>query len=128
MDPRLGCGEQGGFVSSWGGLGCRLSHGGGETSQKPVEERRVMRRIASVVSLLGALLLASPGASPQTNSQEERNSIVFVFADGRQQSFAVADISRIEFRDSAMIVSRGGRQQRFPVAEIARIEFTSSPG
>jgi hypothetical protein len=87
-----------------------------------------MRRIASVVSLLGALLLASPGASPQTNSQEERNSIVFVFADGRQQSFAVADISRIEFRDSAMIVSRGGRQQRFPVAEIARIEFTTSPG
>jgi hypothetical protein len=89
-----------------------------------------MRNIGSIVSILVMLLSAVPGASPQANpaSQDERTSLVIIFNDGRQQSFAATDNARIEFKGAAMIVSQGEHQQSIPVSEIARIEFNRAPG
>jgi hypothetical protein len=89
-----------------------------------------MRNISSVVSILIVLLSVIPGASPQANpaSQDERTSLVIVFSDGRQQSFAATDNARIEFKGAAMVVSEGEHQQSIPMSEIARIEFNRAPG
>jgi hypothetical protein len=88
-----------------------------------------MRNISSVVSILIVLLSGVPGASPQANpaSQDERTSLVIIFNDGRQQSFAATDTARIEFKGAAMIVWQGGHQQSLPISEIARIEFNRAP-
>lgn len=58
-----------------------------------------MRKIASVVCIAGTLTFAAFAASSKSKpaSEDEHNSIVIVFKDGHQQTFSMADISRIEF-------------------------------
>jgi hypothetical protein len=55
-----------------------------------------------MVWLLGILLLAGPAALVAASaSAADRNEIVIVFKDGRQQTFSMADIERIEFKTPA---------------------------
>jgi hypothetical protein len=84
-----------------------------------------MRNIGKMLSMLAMLLAAAPGASSQAHSapQAETTSLVIVFNDGRQQSFATTDLARIEFKGPAMILSQGERKQSIPISTIARIEF-----
>jgi hypothetical protein len=56
-----------------------------------------MRFVTKTGWVLGMLLIAAPLAAPKAATDVEPGSIVIVFKDGRQQSFRLADIARIEF-------------------------------
>jgi hypothetical protein len=83
-----------------------------------------MRVLIRVAALSGILLLAVAGAAakPFPSPPDDRSSIAIVFKDGHRQSFAMAEIVRIDFKAPAVIVYRDGHQERFS-SDIARIEF-----
>jgi hypothetical protein len=58
--------------------------------------RRVATRSLLVLGIL-TCVLASAAAAPGPAKDDDRGSIVIVFKDGRQQTFRLADIARIEF-------------------------------
>ena len=60
-----------------------------------------MRYVTKTVWILGMLMLVAPLAAPKAVTEVESGSIVIVFRDGRQQSFRLADIARIEFNSPA---------------------------
>jgi hypothetical protein len=60
-----------------------------------------MRIVTKAVWILGILVFAAPLAAPKGATDVEPGSILIVFKDGRQQSFRMADISRIEFNSPA---------------------------
>ena len=64
----------------------------------------------------------SSASSSSLNSKDGRR-VTIVFPDGHRQSFAVADVARIEFKDPAEIVFRDGHKTTLPLTEGARIEF-----
>ena len=72
-----------------------------------------------VLGIVGLLL----AASVVTYGSDQKKSVILIFADGRQQTFALTDVSRIEFKDAAIIVFKDGRQKTFSLSEVARIEF-----
>jgi len=84
-----------------------------------------MQHIGKMLSMFAMLLAAAPGARPQAKPapQDERTSLVIVFNDGRQQSFAASDLARIEFKGPTMILSQGEHKQSIPLSTVARIEF-----
>jgi hypothetical protein len=63
-----------------------------------------MRKVRGIVWVVVALTMAAIGTSSKARaaSPDERNSIVIVFKDGRQQRFSMADIARIEFASPAV--------------------------
>ena len=71
-----------------------------------------------VLGIVGLLL-----AAVVTYGSDQKKSVILIFADGRQQTFALTDISRIEFKDAAIIIFKDGRQKTFSLSEVARIEF-----
>lgn len=56
-----------------------------------------MRHWVKMVWILGMILLAAPYGVSAPAAKGKANSIVIYFKDGHQQSFALADIERIEF-------------------------------
>lgn len=68
-----------------------------------------MRSAVSILFTLATLsaVLALPVAADDTQS------LVIVFKDGRQQSFSMADIARIEFRGAASQATAGVGRGRF---------------
>ena len=70
-----------------------------------------MRFVTKTGWILGMLLFVTPLAAPKAATEVEPGSIVIVFKDGRQQSFRMADIARIEFGSPTERVSAG--QARF---------------
>ena len=70
-----------------------------------------MRYVTKTVWILGMLVFVAPLAAPKAATEVEPGSIVIVFRDGRQQSFRLADIARIEFNSPAEKASVG--QARF---------------
>ena len=89
-----------------------------------------MRGLARGVALSGILLLAvaGAGAKPTPGPPDDRNTIVLVFKDGHRQSFAMAEITRMDFKAPTVIVYRDGHQEKFSPADVARIEFGNSSG
>ena len=83
-----------------------------------------MRGFKRVSGVFAILLLTFTGtvAKPVPSPADDR-SIVIVFKDGHRQSFAMAEIARIDFKASGAIVYKDGHQEKFSTAEIARIEF-----
>jgi hypothetical protein len=67
----------------------------------------------------------SSASSPSLNSKDGRR-VTVVFPDGHRQSFALADVARIEFKDPAEIVFRDGHKTSLPLTEGARIEVGAS--
>jgi hypothetical protein len=66
-------------------------------------------------------------AAQTSTSHEQPNSLVLVFKDGHEKSFATPDVSRIEL-NPFRIVLRNGRQESFARDEIVRIDMTNSAG
>jgi hypothetical protein len=89
-----------------------------------------MRSLAGSVALSGLLVLlfavADAMARPAAGPADDRNSVVIVFKDGHRQSFAAAEIARMDFKAPAVIVYKDGHQEKFLPSDIARIEFGTS--
>lgn len=87
-----------------------------------------MEKLSKWVFLILALALAVPGAVAKAAPAESDRAIVIVPKDGKPQTFAFADIARIEFNDGVEIVFKNGRRREFHSGELSRIEFTSAAG
>ena len=61
-------------------------------------------KVLGVLAVCGLLTLAS-GAQTATKPADNQNSITIIFKDGRQRSFPLADIARIEFSSPATAAS-----------------------
>ena len=74
-----------------------------------------MRGLIRVVGVSGLLSLALAGAvaKPAPASADDRDSVVIVFKDGHRQSFAMAEIARMDFKAPAVIVYKDGHQEKF---------------
>jgi hypothetical protein len=66
-----------------------------------------MRIVTKTVWILATLVFVAPLAAAKTATEVEPGSILIVFKDGRQQSFRLADIARIEFNSPAQKASAG---------------------
>jgi hypothetical protein len=73
-----------------------------------------------LIALAGTVASAHPAA-------DDHASVVVVFKDGHRQSFAVAEIARLDFKAPSVIVYKDGHQEKISAADIARIEF-ETPG
>ncbi len=87
-----------------------------------------MRGLNRVIAITAILFFAVAGAiaRPAPSPSDDHNSIVIVFKDGHRQSFALAEIARIDFKAPAVIVYKDGHQEKFSSTDIARIEFGNS--
>ena len=52
-------------------------------------------------------------------------SVTIVMKDGHQKTFTVQDGSRMEFRGGNLLLTQAGKQESFPVADIVRIDFNT---
>lgn len=71
-----------------------------------------MRVLTRVICVVGFLALAVPNATPKPKAAagaDDDRTVVIVFKDGRQQTFRLADIARIEFNTPASVASAAGR-------------------
>jgi hypothetical protein len=87
-----------------------------------------MRGFLRVTAPSALLLFTFSGAfaTPRPSPADDRGSIVITFKDGHHQSFAVAEIARIDFKAPSVVVYRDGHQEKVSAADIARIEFETS--
>ncbi len=85
-----------------------------------------MRDFVKFVGTSAILLLAFSGVLANASPADDRDSVVIVFKDGHRQSFAVSEVSRIDFKAPSVIVYKDGHQEKVSSADIARIEFGSS--
>jgi len=86
-----------------------------------------MHGLTRVVAVSGILLITVAGAvaKPAPSPADDRDSIVIVYKDGHRQSFATAEIARVELKAPAVIVYKDGHREKVS-AEIERIEFGPS--
>lgn len=61
-----------------------------------------MRTLAILFCFTSLLFVASYAADSKSASPEDRNTLVIVFKDGRQQSFALSDVARVEFKTTSV--------------------------
>ena len=85
-----------------------------------------MRGLIRVIAVSGILLFAFGAAKAASSPADDRSSVVIVFKDGHRQSFAMAEIARIDFKAPGLVVYKDGRQEKFAASDIARIEFGNS--
>jgi hypothetical protein len=83
-----------------------------------------MRHFARVAAAVFLLLLAF-SAIANAATPEDRASVTIIFKDGHRQTFATAEIARIDLRGDA-VVYKDGRREKIPAADIERIEFAPS--
>lgn len=69
-----------------------------------------VRRLHQILGALALLVIAAPVATPKQKPAKDsgQSSILIVFKDGRQQSYPLADISRIEFNSPTSSVLPAG--------------------
>jgi hypothetical protein len=60
------------------------------------------------------------------NAADDHGSIVIVFKDGHQQTFAMSEITSIDLKAPSAVVYRDGHKEKIPASDIARIEFETS--
>ena len=84
-----------------------------------------MRSLIITIGLIG-LLLTTMAIAVRPASAEDRGSIVIIFKDGHRQSFAMAELTQIDFKAPAVAVFKDGHQEKIGAADIARIEFETS--
>jgi hypothetical protein len=81
--------------------------------------------MSRLVSLAGIPIILLLALSAVARPAEERGSIVIVFKDGHRQSFAMTEITRIDFKVPAVIY-RDGHKEKIAASDIERIEFENS--
>lgn len=59
-----------------------------------------MRKCGTIICVAGAIVLAAPFSAKAVPPQEG-DTIVIVLKNGKQQSFSLSDVARIEFNSSA---------------------------
>ena len=65
-----------------------------------------MRKGTIILIVVGTLLLSEGSAQAgQASASDDHDKIVIIFKDGRQQSFRVTDVARIEFSQSERSIS-----------------------
>ena len=79
---------------------------------------------ALLAIVLGTLCLLVASQQAGAAAGEKRSAIV-QFRDGRTQSIALDDLSRIDFKSGVTVVFKDGHQQSFPISEISQIQFDS---
>ncbi len=84
-----------------------------------------MRGLIRVVAVSGILLLYAGSVATQA-AADDHNSVVIVFKDGHRQSFALAEVARMDFKAPSVIVYKDGHRQKFSASDIASIEFGNS--
>ena len=79
------------------------------------------------IFLLIVLVVSSAAALSEQSSitRPQSNSLVLIFKDGHQKSFAMSEVSRIEF-NPARVVLKNGHQENFVGNEIVRIEMNQA--
>lgn len=77
-----------------------------------------------LLALLMFAIVVTCGAQTPA-SHDQPSALVLVFKDGHTKSFAVSEISRIEFNPTR-IVLKNGHEENFTASEITRIEMSSS--
>ena len=87
-----------------------------------------MRYLVAKLSVLGLVLIAAVAGFTKPALTEDHGSVVIVFKDGHRQSFAMTELSRIEFKTPAVAVFKDGHHEKIAAADIARIEFENSSG
>jgi hypothetical protein len=88
-----------------------------------------MRGLIKLVIVPAALLLALAAAFAKpavADRNDDRSSVVIVFKDGHRQTFATAEIARIDLKAPAAVVYKDGHRENLPAADIERIEFAPS--
>jgi len=82
-----------------------------------------MRAVMTAVGGSAVLLLAFAAAAARpAAAADDHNSVVVVFKDGHHQTFAMAEIARIDFKAPAVIVYKDGHHEKIS-SDIDRIEF-----
>ncbi len=84
-----------------------------------------MRDLVRVAGIFVVLLTAC-AAFARPHPADDRGSVVVIFKDGHRQSFAMAEIERIDFKAPSAIVFKDGHLEKVAAGDIARIEFESS--
>ena len=82
-----------------------------------------MRGLIRVAGFSAILVVAFWSVLAKASPADDRGSVVIVFKDGHRQSFAVAEIARLDFKAPSVIVYKDGHQEKIAAADIARIEF-----
>lgn len=77
-------------------------------------QTRLVRWMLSVMACLSLIAYAT----------DAKKSVSVVLTDGHRQTYALADINRIDFKDGAVIVFKDGHEKSFSLSEVSRIEFS----
>ncbi len=87
-----------------------------------------MHHRANAVLACGIFLLtvSTAFAKPRPSPEDDHGSMVVTFKDGHRQSFAIAEVARIDLKPPASIVFKDGHRQNVAAPDILRIEFESS--
>lgn len=87
-----------------------------------------MRR--NLIIMAVALFAATLCVAQESSSRPD--SLNVVFKNGHQKTFALAEVSRIEFKNGAIVLVRGGHPESINISEVAHIDFSGdrpfSPG
>jgi hypothetical protein len=80
-----------------------------------------MRNLVRITAIFAILLAALVAVA----STPDEHSVTIVFKDGHRQTFAAAEIVRINLKAPAVVVYKDGHQEKI-TADIARIEFETT--
>src|SRR5258708_28126322 len=72
------------------------------------------------------LIFSTAFAKPRPSPEDDHGSMVVTFKDGHRQSFAIAEVARIDLKPPASIVFKDGHRQNVAAPDILRIEVQSS--
>jgi len=79
----------------------------------------IMKMVSLTVLAAGVVLTCVATSA----AAEAGSSFVITFKDGRQRSFAMAEVVRIDFTTRPEIILKDGRRESFAAADLASIEF-----
>lgn len=62
----------------------------------------------------------------QKSTKRDDGSLVIIFKDGRQKSYSMADVARVEFSTPQSVAAKDERLKSYSMSDIARIEFEAA--
>jgi hypothetical protein len=80
--------------------------------------------LMSRLAVAGFIVLVA--ASVSVTQESRPDSLEVIFKDGHEKTFALSDVSRIEFKKGAIVISQNGRPESITIADIAHMEFAGN--